>query len=255
MKSLKYLQFFNLVAIISYLVVYGFNAYGIMLSIFLYFLFTGVGISITYHRYLTHKTFKYKYKILEYIGTILGALGTTGSSIAWVGIHRMHHRFVDTEKDPHSPRIGLAKQLALNYGSRKNVIPFSKDIIKDPFHRFIHNNYTKIVVLYAAVCYTIFGLYGLVYLYCIPAIFQGFVSVGSNYIDHAKQCGYRNYSTKDNSVNAIWWALITWGEGFHNNHHAKPRSYTFKKRWFELDISALVLELFFFLGLAKKGTQ
>jgi fatty-acid desaturase len=211
------------------------------LSVFVYFLTGCLGITITYHRYLSHRSFKMP-KSLEYVFSILGALGGTGSTIGWVLVHRAHHRYSDKPGDPHSPHIGGWKNLFSIYDYKINLF-HAKKLLKSKFHIFLHKYYYLILALWAAFLLVI-GWKVLLFGFIIPVAIQIWASSISNFGNHL--WGYRNFNTNENSRNTWWIAAITWGEGWHNNHHARPWSYTFKHKWWEFDISAVVIKIITF---------
>jgi fatty-acid desaturase len=213
-----------------------------MLSLFGYFLITCLGISVTFHRLLTHKSYKV-WKPIEYLFSYFGNIGCTGSSVGWVFVHRMHHRFADKHGDPHSPvTMGALGAIVGDYSGKFNKWEV-RDIIHDPIHRFMHEYYMLIVVATVLVLYMIDPLLS-VYLFWIPMFLNTVASRLSNWIDHTPLFGRKvsNDST-DQSHNVWWWALLTFGEGWHNNHHRSPKDYTFKKQWWEFDMSGLIIKL------------
>lgn len=234
---LPYAQVFFTLIILIFIVVVPQSGLMWLISLAIYALIGCFGISIGYHRLLTHKSFKTS-KFWERICTTLGALAFTGSSIGWVGMHRQHHRFSDKPGDPHSPVMFGTKMLIARYDfdpSRWAV----RSLITDKFHVNFHKYYFGILFLWAAFV-GLFGLSALFYIVIIPAAISIWVSTISNYVNH--KWGYRNFETSDQSRNLWINALFTFGEGWHNNHHANPGSYTFKHNWWEIDPAAVVIK-------------
>jgi len=211
-----------------------------LISLGMYFLTGCLGITITFHRQLTHGSFKFRYKWMEYLFTFFGAIGGTGSSIGWVAVHNEHHKHSDKDGDPHGPHLGLWNVLIPKYDFEMNKWAVRR-LITDKFHLVLHNYYYLILLVWLTGLYTIGGINVLVFAGIIPMGIQIWTSVLSNYGNH--MWGYRNYETKEDSRNTWWLAAITWGEGWHNNHHAKPGRWNFQHRWWELDPSAWVIKL------------
>jgi len=207
-------------------------------SIALYVLIGCFGISIGYHRLLTHKSFKTS-KFWERFCTIFGMLAFTGSSIGWVGVHRQHHKYSDKEGDPHSPVLHGPKMLIANYDFDPNRWSI-RYLITDRFHVFIHKYYFGIIALWA-LFWLAFGLNFLFYLVIIPGVISIWVSTISNYMNH--KWGYKNFETNDESRNLWINSIFTFGEGWHNNHHARPGNYNFSVKWWEVDPAAKIIDL------------
>jgi stearoyl-CoA desaturase (delta-9 desaturase) len=125
-----------------------------------------------------------------------------------------------------------------------------KDIINDPIHRFMHEYYIVIVLGTMMILYMISPivlLYGLL----IPIFLNTMASRMSNWVDHCSKFGTRDYNIKDHSHNVWWWAILTFGEGWHNNHHADPGSFKIGKKWYQFDVGRYVIELLILTRLAK----
>lgn len=208
-----------------------------------YFITGCLGVTLTFHRYLSHKSFTMP-KWLEYLFSFFGAMGGTGSSVGWVWVHREHHKHSDEEVDPHSPKHHGWKVLFPNYELTGNKY-IVRDLITDKFHFILHKYYYLILIGWASLLTLLFGIKGFIFLFAMPVVLQIWVSVLSNYINHSKWFpgGYRNYDIKDDSVNHFLIALISWGEGWHNNHHYNTRSYSFKRKWWEFDLTAFIIDL------------
>lgn len=220
-----------------------------LLSLLGYFLITCLGITVTFHRLLTHRSYKLA-KPLIYLFSFFGNIGCTGSSVGWVFVHRTHHAYADKPGDPHSPvTLGAVGAIIGNYGG-----PFNKwsvkDLINDPVQRFMHEYYIAIVLSLLVLLAIINPLLA-VYLFLIPVFFNTIASRFSNWIDHNPKFGTRPVNTKDASHNVWWWSFLTFGEGWHNNHHAKPGEYRIGSEWWQFDPGKYVINTLMFLKLAK----
>ena len=158
-----------------------FNSAGLeywLLALLGYTLITCLGITVTFHRLLTHRSYKL-WKPLEYLFSLFGNLGCTGSSVGWTFVHRMHHKYADKPGDPHSPvTLGPVGAIVGDYSSKFNKWAV-RDIINDSVHRFMHDWYIAIVLATAAICYLIrFEI--LVYFYFNSVIYS------HNYVHNAK---------------------------------------------------------------------
>jgi len=222
-----------------------------LLALFGYFLITCLGITVTFHRLLTHKSYRL-WKPLEYLFSFFGNLGCTGSSVGWVFVHREHHKFADKPGDPHSPVVlGPIGAFVGNYGGKFNKWSV-KDIINDPVHRFMHEYYMPIVLLVVAVLVAIDPIIA-VFLYIIPVFFNTLASRLSNWIDHSPMFGTRVATDhRDQSHNVWWWSYLTFGEGWHYNHHTTPGSWKIGKEWWQFDPGRYVIQILIFLGLASE---
>ncbi len=211
-----------------------------------WFLFSGLGIAVGFHRLLSHQSFQ-TYPIIERILAYFGCLGAQGSPIFWVSLHNgVHHPFADTEKDLHSPVNGYWNSFIgwqLNLDPKKIPFRCGYKLSKQNYYRFLHKNYETIYWLTALLLAVVnwrLALYGL--------ILPGFISMHQeNSVDlfcHLKNCGYRNHSTPDQSVNNPILGWFAFGQGWHNNHHARPDDYNFGgDRWFEFDICNPIVSL------------
>ncbi len=221
-----------------------------LLSLLGYTFITCLGITVTFHRLLTHRSYKV-WKPIEYFFSFLGNLGCTGSSVGWVFVHRMHHIYADKPGDPHSPvTLGPVGAIVGDYSSRFNKWAV-REIINDPIHRFMHEWYIAMVLIVAAIAYAV-SFETLIYFFLIPIFFNTIASRFSNWIDHDPRFGVReNRKHNDQSHNVWWWAYLTFGEGWHNNHHLHPGDYRIGRKWYQFDPGRYVIELLMFLGLAK----
>lgn len=212
-----------------------------LLSLTTYWIIGILGINIGYHRLLSHRSFK-TYKPIEYFLTLVGVVTTVGSPLAWVLIHRQHHRKTETKEDPHSPyQLGILRAWFGFWKIKSLDIKLIRDIKNSPFQKFLHRNYLIIILTYCFILAIIDPLY-IIFVYAIPACLC--LHSTSAIIVIAHRHGYKTYDLKNNESRNSWIAnLITLGEGWHNNHHAKPYAWSNWERWWEWDIPSLLIRL------------
>lgn len=210
-----------------------------VLTFLVYFLTGCFGMTMTYHRLLSHKSWSAP-RWFEVAGTLLGSYGLTGSSIGWVAIHREHHHHTDEESDPHSPaHKGFLRVQWLSMFEKPNP-KYAMHLIRDPFHAWLHKWYFQLhVVLLAMLAYASPEL--CVSAYLAPAAILWNAGSLINTVTH--MFGYRNHSTSDGSTNVWPLGYLMWGEGWHNNHHNRPNSASFGEKWWELDIGHIFIRL------------
>lgn len=225
---------------------YDITLHTLILIIIGYFLYGCLGIVVTFHRNLTHNSYK-TYSILNKIFSILGCLGGTGSPLAWVAIHINHHLKSDKEGDPHSPLYKGLKIFALDYAHEvdSNTKWKMKNLIKDKFQQFLHRYYFGIILLWDLILLSIGGFYLVIFLHLLPAVITAIMSNVVNYIGHKPTWlgSYRRYNLNDQSTNNWLWALPSWGETWHNNHHRYPKNYSCGQKWWEIDISSYIISI------------
>jgi len=247
--KIRLLQAFNHIATVP-AVAYAiytqqYNLFWVALSV--WFIIGPVSSVITLHRLLTHRSFE-TYAWLEKILTYISVISTVGPTISWVALHRQHHSKSDREGDPHSPyvdgKFSIIESIKvwLGYDWKVPNIPvrYVKDLFRSKTHKFIFNNYFKIIFAYCAILLAVDPMLFL-FAYVVPASMTvhliGFVNV----LGHKH--GYRNYETKDGSTNSWIANIISLGEGWHNNHHAKPNKYYTGERWYEWDLMGLLIKV------------
>lgn len=205
-----------------------------------------IGVSACYHRLLSHKGFQV-HAITKKIMLWFSAISCQGSPIFWVTIHRgYHHRYSDTDKDPHSPLHGfwhsyMSWMFKLKDGDHNTK--YVVDLLRDKDVVFFHKYYNYIIwISHLAIMLISFDMW----LYCVmlPAFltFHNFAFQTS--MTHSKAYGYRNYETRDNSRNVKWlWPFIL-GEAWHNNHHGDAMNPNYGGRhWWELDPTFWIIQL------------
>ena len=220
-------------------------------AIFLWWLSGGIGVCLGFHRLLTHRSFQ-TWKPLEYLITVCGTLSWQTGPIHWVGIHRMHHRDSDTDTDPHSPKHGFDWAHVLwclvEDPLGRDPRALAIDLQLDPVHRFLDRYFWLPQVFLAAILYAIGGWPWGVWGICVRTVFSYHATWFVNSAGHT--WGYRNFETREFSTNNWWVAILAFGEGWHNNHHAFSRSARHGLRWFEIDLTWWTIWLMQKTGLA-----
>lgn len=222
---------------------HGLEWQSVLLMIFGYFLYVCLGIVVTFHRYLTHRSYVMP-RPLEIVLSFLGCMSNTGSSIVWTAIHLKHHLHSDKQGDPHSPWITGWKVFLLDYPIDTKIKWRMKDIIADPYHRFLHRYYYLLMIVWSVILYMLGGMYLIIFLQFAPIVLSAVMSNVVNYVGHKNSWmgSYRNFKLSDHSTNNWLWAIPTWGESLHNNHHRYPRASTTSLKWWEVDISGHIIK-------------
>ena len=234
---------------------------GLFVALFLVWATACLGITLCYHRLLTHRSFESP-KWVEYFLTVLGCLNWQGGPARWVGTHRLHHRDSDQPCDPHSPRHGLiwSHMLWMLFQDSDDFRPLdaAKDLLRDPVIAWLDNYFYLPQFALAGLLYGVGYLIGghaialswVVWGICLRTVF---VYHGTWFVNSASHfCGYRNFETTDDSRNNWWVAALSFGEGWHNNHHAYQRSAAHGMKWWEVDLTYMTIRLMARLGMAKK---
>ena len=193
-----------------------------------------LGNWMTLHRYYSHKSFKFKNKILEQFFTIIAILSLRGSILGWVYIHRQHHAYADTEKDPHCPALGV-KLFGFSHYKNIEEEKFKLFLIKDlmtKYHLFVHKYYF-LLILTIVLFLAIIDINVLYFGYAVPCVLTHISQNVFNYYGHTQ--GYRNFNTKDNSTNNSFMFPLILGKCWHNNHHHQPKYYSTKVKNVEID--------------------
>jgi stearoyl-CoA desaturase (delta-9 desaturase) len=235
------------------------------------YLLTAIGITVGYHRLLTHRSFQTS-KPLEYTFAVLGSMAVQGPVIAWVADHRKHHAHTDEEGDPHSPHVaedghhqGVLRGLwhahtgwLMSNQGRADWKKYARDLYDDNGMRTINRRFPLLVYLTLAipalagflVTGTALGaLTGLLWGGLVRIFFVHHITWSVNSVCHF--LGTRRFDTDDRSTNVFWLALPSLGESWHHNHHAFPRSAVHgMKRW-EPDPSGLIISGMEKVGLAR----
>lgn len=230
----------------------------------------GLGVSTGYHRLLTHRSFD-TYRPIRFLFAACGAIAGQGPPIIWAAHHRRHHRLADKPGDPHSPyeqdQPGIRGALKglwhahlgwlFNTHLTSDPVRYCPDLARDRDMRFISRYFVGFVLLGVLLPALLgFALTGTLLGAATGALWGGLVRFFvANHITYAVNSvghyfGSRRFPTPDESRNVNWLALPSFGEAWHNNHHAFPRSASHGMRWYEIDISAMLIGLLDRLGLA-----
>jgi sn-1 stearoyl-lipid 9-desaturase len=228
----------------------------LFVAVFLYWVGCSLGIGMGYHRLLTHRGYKTP-RWVEYFLTVCGTLALEGGPIFWVATHRIHHQHSDQEGDPHSPVDGKwwahAGWILTGRAMHQDTATLSRytpDLCKDRFHVFISKYHYLPMIVLGAVLFAIGG---------IPFLFWGVflrtvVGLHSTWLVNSAthSWGSRRFATRDRSTNSWWVALVSFGEGWHNNHHAHPTSARHGLAWYEIDLNWYGIWALQKLGLARQ---
>lgn len=231
----------------------------VILFFFLSWLTGWIGITLCYHRLLTHGSFK-TYPWFRYVLTIIGTLAWQGGPITWVGNHRIHHKYSDEDGDPHSPTHGFSWAHVLwtlyKFPEGQNPHQYAKDLLRDRGIAFIDRwfwvpQFALLVPIavggylyggwYSAIAWVVWGF----------GLRTVFVYHSTWFVNSAAHTwGYQSYKTGDNSRNNWLIGIISGGEGWHNNHHGDQCCARHGRRWWELDPTYWTIVLLEWIGLA-----
>ncbi|MCA9189239.1 MAG: fatty acid desaturase [Pirellulaceae bacterium] len=239
-----------------------FSWQGLVLMFVWHWITGGLGVCLGFHRLLTHTSFE-TYRPVRFALSLLGGLAGEGSCLYWVANHRKHHAMSDQPGDPHSPHDGpwwshmlwcMHKETA---GERDELYTrWCPDLNADRSMHFLDRTFLLWHFVLGVVMGTIGYAWGGWYLATSLVVWGMFVRLtfvlhSTWFVNSASHMwGYRNYKTTDDSRNNWWVALLTYGEGWHNNHHAYPRMARHGHRWWEIDATFMTIRLMEYCGLA-----
>ncbi len=232
-----------------------FSWHALIVCLALHWITGGLGITLCFHRLLTHRSYKL-WKPLEYFFAVCGTLACQGGPISWVAAHRLHHAKSDQDGDPHSPLDGMFwAHMGWCLHQNKTIDEFDQykrfapDLAKDRFYVFLDKNPLFPTFFLGAALFALGG-----WSYVIWGIFVRLVFVyHSTWLVNsaAHIWGYQTYKTGDKSTNLWWVALLSYGEGWHNNHHAFQYSARHGLKLWEFDLTYATIKLLSFLKLAE----
>ena len=213
------------------------------ITLFSFYILNILGNWMTLHRYFSHKSFEFKNDMLKWFFTLLAVLSGRGSPLGWSYLHRKHHAYSDTEKDPHSPKFLGYKIFGFGHYKKQEEEPMQIFLVKDLMTKeqlFIHKWYMAIVLSFVFAL-AIINLELLYFIWVLPAFLVHISQNNFNYFGHTS--GYRNFVTKDNSRNNIWLFPFILGEAWHNNHHANPKDYSTQVKDKEYDPVMIIISI------------
>jgi len=224
-------------------------------TLVLWWISGSLGIGIGFHRLLTHRGYKTP-KLVEYFLTLCGLLALEGGAINWVVTHRIHHAHTDEVGDPHTPRdgrwwahMGWILRGTAQQHEQAVMLRYAPDLMKDRVHVFLNNLYYVPLIISGGVLYLMGG-----WSFLFVGVFLR-VTIGLHFtwlVNSATHLwGTRRFKTTDDSTNSWWVALLSFGEGWHNNHHAHPRAARHGLTWYEVDFNWYGIRALQLMGLAK----
>lgn len=229
---------------------------GVVSAVFLYWLAGSLGIGIGYHRLLTHRGFRTP-KPVEYFLTVCGMLALQDGAINWVATHRIHHQHTEVPGvDPHTPREGgwwshagwIVRGTAQQH-PESVLRRYAPDLYRDRVHVILNRFYFLPIVVLGLILFIVGGWSVLLW----GVFFRVTLALHTTWLVNSAThlWGSRRFATDDDSRNNWWVAMLTFGEGWHNNHHAHPVSARHGLAWYELDVNWLGVRALQLLGLAR----
>jgi stearoyl-CoA desaturase (delta-9 desaturase) len=233
-------QIFTGLFAITGILYFDFDTTNVITTIVCFYLYSIIGVSLTLHRYYSHKSFEFKSAALKWVCTLVAILTGRGSPLGWVYVHRLHHAYSDQDGDPHSPHNLGFKLFGFrhieDHSGKMKVFLVKELMTKEQL--FINKWYFAIILAWLVLlgCINISLIY---FAWILPVMLVQLSQNCFNYFAHMH--GHRNFETKDTSTNNIWlWPFIL-GDAWHNNHHANAARYETKVLWWEFDpVSALI---------------
>jgi len=221
----------------------------------MYYIATGLGISMGYHRLHTHRSYRVPLW-LEYFFAVCGSLTLEGGPIFWVATHRRHHQYSDLPGDPHSPRDGAFSSHVgwilvgeTNHNNTKLMSKYAPDLARHRFYVWLNDYHWIPVTVTGLAMWAIGGFSMMLWGTFLRVVVGLHATWAVNSATH--MWGRRRFATRDDSRNTWWVAIISFGEGWHNNHHAHPTSARHGLAWYEFDPSWLLVKTLRYFGVAK----
>lgn len=212
---------------------------------------TAMGVTIGFHRMLTHRSFR-PHPVVKFILLVFGSMALEGPALEWAATHVKHHAQSDREGDPHSPVEGFFHAhvgwLFKDRMADPNV--YCKNLVKDPIVVFVSRTFLLWVVLSLLIPFALGGWTGLLWGGLVRIFLTHHVTWSVNSVCHT--FGKREFETSDQSHNEWIVGLLAFGEGWHNNHHAFPRSAFHGLHWWQFDLSGYVIRALERVGLVSE---
>jgi fatty-acid desaturase len=224
-------------------------------AVLLYWVAGSLGVGMGYHRLLTHRGYKVP-KVVEYFLVTCASLSLQGGPIEWTTTHRMHHAHTDRQGDPHTPRegrwwshVGWIVAGTAQKHDRVVMERYAPDLLKDRYYVWLSRYYCVPLILLALVLLALGGWRVVMWSVFLRVTLGLQATWLVNSATHL--WGRRRFETGEDSRNSWWVALLTFGEGWHNNHHAHPTSARHGLRWYEIDFNWWGIRVLQLLGLAR----
>ena len=229
------IYYFNIVFVIFFAMLYGINAEYILYSVLVFFFMNPLGIAVSYHRYWSHKSFEWKNRFWKNLCTVPAMISGVGSILGWVGMHRLHHIESDKPNDPHLAEKGFWNMLFMrSYTYNPNPRLFV-DLLRDDYVKITHKYWLLFPLGWMALCFLFFGIEGVFYGFCFPAMLSLITQNCTNYFNHKQTDTFE-------PTNVGWINFFNFGDGWHYNHHQNPQSYTTKVNDNEIDPAGYLIK-------------
>ncbi len=205
-----------------------------------FYTLTALGVTVGFHRMLTHRSFR-PHPALKFLFLVLGSMSLEGAAVEWAATHTKHHAKSDREGDPHSPVEGFfhAHVGWLFKNRMADPAVYTPHLLQDPIVMFVSRTFLFWVILSLLVPFAIGGWWGLLWGGLVRIFLAHHVTWSVNSICHT--FGKREFETTDQSRNEWVVGLLAFGEGWHNNHHAFPRSAFHGLHWWQFDLSGYII--------------
>lgn len=203
-----------------------------------------IGVEVGLHREFAHRAVGIESRAMKWLLAWLGCMGGQWSPVYWAALHRgVHHRHPDGDRDLHTPRKGIwhAYMGWMVRDSATIGLGGMKHMLRDPMHALLHRRYLRVFWGSMAVLALVLPLAWFCTLVVLPILLSVHQENVINVCCHIRALGYRNHDTRDDSVNIWPLGILFWGQGFHNNHHARADRSDFGERWFEFDSCRVVI--------------
>ncbi|XP_074278927.1 palmitoyl-monogalactosyldiacylglycerol delta-7 desaturase, chloroplastic-like [Silene latifolia] len=253
-KGVRRLIVMLMVHVLAMFAPFNFNWGAFWVAVVLHVLTGMLGVTLSFHRNLTHRSCQLV-KWLEYLFAYFGCLALQGDPIGWVRTHRYHHKFTDTKRDPHSPLEGFWYS-HINWIFDTTVLAekrcgscIVKDLEIQKFYKFMRSTYLLHHIALGLLLYRLGGFPYVVWGMGVRTACSFHATFSVNSVCHV--WGNQAWNTGDLSKNNWWVALLTGGEGWHNNHHAFEYSARHGLEWWQVDLTYYTIKLLEAIGLAK----
>lgn len=252
MWQIKALQYGALFAVPFFATVVSWSVWSVLAAVCAYYAYSALGVSMMYHRYWSHRAFEFRWPWMKYPLTVLAALAGRGSPLAWVHIHRTHHRHADADGDPHRPSDSL-KVFSFGTTNIQKFVPARvADLLGQRLHRWLHDYYLLVTVAWALLLLLLGGFDCLYFGWLLPLVMYQVAQDVWNYYGHVEtRWSYQTWGDSwingklvdrpQSQNNSLLYPLVL-GEAWHNNHHKWPNNHRTSYKEWEADPVAWIIE-------------